>query len=153
MYLNFALNFYKTLSSADNPFKQFGPRSSPTFCADLIGVQTLWHFRGYDKLKLNQCFIFALNLYIDFVSRWYLLISVSNNLDQDQAQHSVWTWSVYKLFDTLEVMASWSWTIDITLRLTLTWHCHLLTSISNNLDPDQARDSVQIDRCQNCLTL
>ena len=53
MYFNFALNFYMTLSSADNPFKQFGPRSGPTFCQDLIGV---------------------------------------------------------KLFDTLEVMTSWSWT-------------------------------------------
>ena len=27
MYFNFALNLYMTLSSADNPFKQFGPRS------------------------------------------------------------------------------------------------------------------------------
>ena len=38
MYFNFALNLYMTLSSADNPFKQFGPRSGPTFCPDLIGV-------------------------------------------------------------------------------------------------------------------
>ena len=27
MYFNFALNLYMTLSSADNPFKQIGPRS------------------------------------------------------------------------------------------------------------------------------
>ena len=27
MYFNFALNLYLTLSSADNPFKQFEPRS------------------------------------------------------------------------------------------------------------------------------
>ena len=53
MYFNFALNFNMTLSSADNPFKQFEPRSGPTFCPELIGV---------------------------------------------------------KLFDTLEVMTSWSWT-------------------------------------------
>ena len=33
--------------------KQFGPRSSPTFCLGLIRVQTVWHFKGYDKLKLN----------------------------------------------------------------------------------------------------
>ena len=39
MYFNYALNFYMTLSSADNPFKQFGPRSGPTFCLDLIGVK------------------------------------------------------------------------------------------------------------------
>ena len=64
MYFNFALNPYMTLSSADNPFKQFGPRSGPTFSRDLKGVQTVWHFRGYDKLELNQYFIFALNLYM-----------------------------------------------------------------------------------------
>ena len=57
MYFNFALNLYLILSSADNPFKQIGPRSGSTFCLDLIGVQTVWHFRGYDKLKLNQCIL------------------------------------------------------------------------------------------------
>ena len=45
-----------TLPSAYNPFKQFGPRSGLTF-PDLIGVQIVWHFRGYDKLKLNQCIL------------------------------------------------------------------------------------------------
>ena len=39
MYFNFALNFFMTLSSADNPFKQFGPGSGPTFCLDLIGIK------------------------------------------------------------------------------------------------------------------
>ena len=34
--------------------KQFGPKSGPTFCPGLVGVQTVWHFKGYDKLKLNQ---------------------------------------------------------------------------------------------------
>ena len=53
MYFNFALNLYMTLSSADNPLKQFGPRSGPTFCLDLIEVETVWHFSGYDKLELN----------------------------------------------------------------------------------------------------
>ena len=53
MYFNNALNFFMTLSSADNHFKQFGPRSGPKFCPDLIGVQTVKDFRGYDKLKLN----------------------------------------------------------------------------------------------------
>ena len=62
MYFYFALNLYMKLSSVDNPFKQFGPRSGPSFCPDLIGVQTVCHFRGYDKLELNQCFIFAFNL-------------------------------------------------------------------------------------------
>ena len=28
-----------TLSSADNRFKQFGPRSGLTFCLDLIGIK------------------------------------------------------------------------------------------------------------------
>ena len=62
MFFFFAFNLDMTLSSADNTFKQFGPRSGPTFCPDLIGVQTVKHFRGFDKLELNQCFIFALNL-------------------------------------------------------------------------------------------
>ena len=53
MYLNFALNFYMTLSSADNPFKKFGPRSGPTFCQDLTGVKPFDALRGYDKLKLS----------------------------------------------------------------------------------------------------
>ena len=57
IYFNFALNLYMTLPSADNPFKRFGPRSGSTFCPDLIGVQALWRFRGYDKLKLNQCIL------------------------------------------------------------------------------------------------
>ena len=41
MYFNFALNLYMTLLSADNPFKQFGARLGPTFCPDLIRVQTV----------------------------------------------------------------------------------------------------------------
>ena len=64
MYLNFALNLNMTLSSADNTYKQFRPRSGLIFWPDLIGVQTVWHFRGYDQLELNQCFIFVLNLYM-----------------------------------------------------------------------------------------
>ena len=39
MYFNFALNLYMTLSSSDNPFKQFGPSPGPTLCPDLIGVK------------------------------------------------------------------------------------------------------------------
>ena len=50
MYFNFGLNLYRTLSSADNPFKQIGPRSGSTFCPGLIGIQTVWHFRGYEKI-------------------------------------------------------------------------------------------------------
>ena len=41
LYFNFALNLYMTLSSADNPFKQIGPRSGSIFCPDLIGAQTV----------------------------------------------------------------------------------------------------------------
>ena len=39
LYFIFALNLYMTLSSADKSFKQFGPRSGPTFCLDLIGLK------------------------------------------------------------------------------------------------------------------
>ena len=53
MYFNNALNFFMTMPSADNHFKQFGPKSGSTFCPDLIGVQTVRHYRDYDKLKLN----------------------------------------------------------------------------------------------------
>ena len=60
-----------TLSSADNPLKQFGPRSGPTLCPDLIGVQIVLHFRGYDKLELNLCFIFALNIYMTSADRFF----------------------------------------------------------------------------------
>ena len=56
MYFNFELNFNMTLSSADNHFKHFRPRSGSTFCPDLIGVQTVKHFKGYEKLKLNPLF-------------------------------------------------------------------------------------------------
>ena len=61
MYFNFALNLYKTMSSSDNPFKQFGPRSGPTFCPDLIGVKLfdalevkmqLLHDRNIEKIGL-----------------------------------------------------------------------------------------------------
>ena len=34
-FFNFGL-IYMTLSSADSPFKQFGPRSGSTFCQGLI---------------------------------------------------------------------------------------------------------------------
>ena len=78
-----------TLSSADNAFKQFGPRSGPTFCPDLIGVKLFSHLRGYDKLKLNQC---ILTMRKTFTWHCHLLITLSNNLDPDQAQHSVRTW-------------------------------------------------------------
>ena len=70
---------------ADNPFKQFGPRSGLTFCLDLIGVQTVWHFRGYDKLKLNRC---ILTLLQTFTLQCHLLITLSNNFDPDQ---TIWT--------------------------------------------------------------
>ena len=53
MYFYCAFKFNMTLSSADYHFKQFRPRSGLTFCPDLIGVQTVKHFRGYEKFKLN----------------------------------------------------------------------------------------------------
>ena len=67
MFFNFALHLYMTLTSADNPFKQFGPRSGPTF---FIEVQNVWHFRGYDKLKLNLYFNFPLNFHVTLLSAY-----------------------------------------------------------------------------------
>ena len=71
-----------TMSSADNPFKQFGPHilSGPD------RGPTCLTLRGYDKLKLNQCF---LTMRKTFTLHCHLLITLSNNLDPDQAQHSV----------------------------------------------------------------
>ena len=46
MYINFALNLYMTLSSVDNPFKQFRSRSGQTFCSELIRVKL------FDTLEL-----------------------------------------------------------------------------------------------------
>ena len=68
MFFNFVLHLYMTLSSADNPFKQFGPRSGPISCPGLIEVQNVWHFRGYDKLKLNLYFNFPLNFHVTLLS-------------------------------------------------------------------------------------
>ena len=97
MYFNFALNLYKTLSSADNPFKQIGPRSGLTVCPDLKGVQTVWHYKGYDKLKLTRCiFTFVLNL--------YMTLSSADNPFKQFGPRSGST------FDTIKVMTSWSWT-------------------------------------------
>ena len=56
LYFTFCIKI-SDMSSADNICKQFWPRSGPTFCPDLIGAQTVWHFRGYDKLKLNWCIL------------------------------------------------------------------------------------------------
>ena len=39
MMMSSADNFNMMMSSADNPFKQFGPRTGPTFCPDLTGVK------------------------------------------------------------------------------------------------------------------
>ena len=45
-----------TLSSADNPSKQFGPRSGPTFCADLIGVKL------FDALEVKLYLMYDSNI-------------------------------------------------------------------------------------------
>ena len=108
MCFNFAFSFYVTLSSADNPFKQFGPWLGPTFCPDLIGVLTVWQrIERLWQVGVKPMFYFFMKPLHDFVSRWHLRINVSNTLDPDQAQHSVWTWSGSNLFDTLEVMKRW----------------------------------------------
>ena len=144
MYFSFALNLYMTLSSADKPFKQFGPRSGPIFCPDLIGVQTVWHFRGYDKLELNRC---ILTLRKPLQGLWQQMTSADNCFKQFGPRsgptfcpdlilvHTVWH---FRGYDKLKLNRC-----ILTLRWTLTWHCHLLITLSNTLDPDQARHSVQ----------
>ena len=57
MLLNFAFNLNITLSSADNPFKQFGPKSGPDILSGQDRDPNCLTLRGYDKLKLNQCII------------------------------------------------------------------------------------------------
>ena len=39
--LPFCIKTLPDMSSADNLCKRFGPRSGPTFCSGLIGVQTV----------------------------------------------------------------------------------------------------------------
>ena len=103
-----------TLPSADHPFKQFGPRLGLTFCPDQIGVQTVWHFRGYDKLKLNRCiFNFALNL------SWHCHLLIIHFKQIGPRSGSTFCPDLIRIqtFDTLEVMTSWSWTdVFLTLR-------------------------------------
>ena len=103
MYFNFELNFNMTVLSADNHSKQFRPRSGSTFCPDLIGVQTVKHFRGYEKLKLNRCFFnFALN--------FYMTLSSADNPFKKFGSRSGPTICMdligVKLYDTSEVMTS-----------------------------------------------
>ena len=105
MYFNFALNLYMTLSSADNPFKQIGPRSGSTFCPGLIGIQTVWHFRGYDKVE-PMYFNFALNLYMTLSSADNPFKQFGPRSDPKFCPDLIGVQTV----DTLEVMTSWSWT-------------------------------------------
>ena len=57
MYINFALNLYMTLSSADNTFQTIWTQIRPDILSRLDKGQTVWHFRGYDMLKLNRCIL------------------------------------------------------------------------------------------------
>ena len=41
LHLTFCIKTLPDMSSADNLCKWFGPRSDPTFCSGLIGVQTV----------------------------------------------------------------------------------------------------------------
>ena len=84
MFFNFALHLYMTLSSVDNPFKQFGSRSGPTF---FIEVQNVWHFRGYDKLKLNLYFNFPLNFSCDIVICLYAFQTIWTQIRPDILSH------------------------------------------------------------------
>ena len=68
MFFNFALHLYMTLSSADNPFiYNLDPDQARHF---FIEVQNVWHFRGYDKLKLNLYFNFPLNFHVTLLSAY-----------------------------------------------------------------------------------
>ena len=70
MYFNFALNFYMTLSSADNPFKQLRPRSGPTFCQDLIGVKLFDTLEVMTSLTWTDVFQLCVKLLRDIVICW-----------------------------------------------------------------------------------
>ena len=70
-FFYFALNLDMTLSSADNPFKQFGPRSCMKFCPDLIGVQTVCNLEVMTTCQVEVepiNFNFALNFYMTLSS-------------------------------------------------------------------------------------
>ena len=59
MYFNFVLNLKMTLSSVDDPFKQFGPRSGPSFCQDLIGVKLFDALEDMTSSSWTDVFIFV----------------------------------------------------------------------------------------------
>ena len=71
MYFNYALNFNMTVSSADNHFKQLGPRSGPTFCLDLIGVKL------YEALEVMK--IEVEPMYFNFVLNLNMTLSSADN--------------------------------------------------------------------------
>ena len=129
MYFNFALNLYMTLSSAENPFKQIGPSSGSTFCR----VQTVWHFRGYDKLKLNWC---ILTLRLTFTWLCHLLITLCKQFGPRSGStfcqgligvQTVWH---FKGYDKLKLNQ-----YILIMRLTFTWHCHLLITLCKQFVP------------------
>ena len=70
MYFNFALNFYMTLSSADNPFKQFGPRLGLTFYQDLIGVKLFDALEVMTSWSWTDVFQLWVNFLHDIVIWW-----------------------------------------------------------------------------------
>ena len=70
MYFNFALNFNMSLSSAHNPFKQFGPRSGPTFCQDLIWVNLFDTLEYMTSWIWTDLFLLCLKLLHDIVIWW-----------------------------------------------------------------------------------
>ena len=81
-----------------------------------IGVQTVCHL---EVMTSWTNVLFLRKTFTWLCQHMNLLTSVSNNLDPDQSQHSVQTWSRSKLFDTLDVMTSWSWTNVLNLYMTL----------------------------------
>ena len=88
-------------------------------------------------------FYFCLNPLHDFFSRWHLLISVSKNLDPDQAQHSVQIWSGSKLFDTWRL-----WQVEVEqMYFNFALNLYMTLPSADNpfkwLDPDQAQHSVR----------
>ena len=50
LYFTFCNKTLPDMSSADNLCKRFGPRSGPTFCSGLIGVQTVC--KGYQQMTM-----------------------------------------------------------------------------------------------------
>ena len=77
------------MSSADNLCKRFGPRSGPTFCSGLIGVQTVC--KDYQPEDILACLDFRQNPDYDTADEQQDDDYGADSLDYDDGSKAQWT--------------------------------------------------------------